>query len=309
MRYEAVSEYSGAVNGIDSNITVEREGLRHSGGFVDFSAIKALRPVSHKVYIERSNTTEEIGMLGFSYDGFWEELLGAFGDRSLEALFTEENPIMKCEGEFSFSGESGRALIMLFSDSVCILPQTENARRIPLCFTENIDIDGYIMHLTLDTGEEYSVGKMGYDTKPFFERTQSAAKKIRETRKEKLAALTQKPPFEKILLLRTQSTDYLGTIVKNGRCAVELFTDEDTATYLYSFDESEDVFLKKLSHAMEAMGKKREIIFLPEEKITENPLYKMAVVRTPAVSFLRSRCTGRLVHSSRWEEKLLEFIG
>lgn len=304
-----MSEFSGAINGKNSKLTVTHEGLTYSGGYIDFSEIKALRPINHRVYIDKADETVEISMLGFAYDGFWEELSGAFANRSLEALFTEESPVMKCEGEFSFKNESGRAMIMLFPDSVCILPQTENARRIPLCFTENIDIDGYIMHLTLDTGEEYSVGKMGYDTKPFFERTQSAAKKIRETRKEKLAALTQKPPFEKILLLRTQSTDYLGTIVKNGRCAVELFTDEDTATYLYSFDESEDVFLKKLSHAMEAMGKKREIIFLPEEKITENPLYKMAVVRTPAVSFLRSRCTGRLVHSSRWEEKLLEFIG
>ena len=91
-------------------------------------------------------------------------------------------------------------------------------------------------------------------------------------------------------------------------CALELFTGEDTATYLYRFTEPAEQFLLNLREATEAMGIHREIIFLPEEKIAANPLYCMAVVRSQAVRFLRARSCGRLIHGASHAQRLEEYL-
>ncbi len=59
---------------------------------------------------------------------------------------------------------------------------------------------------------------------------------------------------------------------------------------------------------MEAMGPHREIIYWTEEQISEKPLYRMAVQRCEAASFLRDRSAGRLIHSASHAEKLREFL-
>ena len=94
-----------------------------------------------------------------------------------------------------------------------------------------------------------------------------------------------------------------------GVCALEFFTGEDAATYLYRFDEPKELFLERLREATEAMGVHREIIYLPEEKIAEKPLYRMAVARSAAVRFLRARSDGRLIHSAAHDRRLAEFLG
>ena len=56
------------------------------------------------------------------------------------------------------------------------------------------------------------------------------------------------------------------------------------------------------------MGLHREIIYLPEEKIAANPLYRMAVARSEAVRFLRARSDGRLIHNAAHAERLKEYL-
>ena len=176
-------QYAGCVSGADAELAIEREGLRLGSRFLDFADVKTLRPVNHRVQICTLSGEEiEISMLGFSFDGFWEELMTCFSDRSLEALFVEEKELMRTEGDYQTPLESGRAKIALYGDAVCILPQTMNAVRIPLCFAREIRLDGYRLTISLETGAEYTVARMGYDTKPFAERAQAASALVKKER-------------------------------------------------------------------------------------------------------------------------------
>ena len=303
-------KYRANVNACAAELRVEREGLYLGTRFLDYADVAALRPIQHRVYIDTLGGEHvEISMLGFSYDGFWEELTHAYGARSLEALFVEEEQIMLCEGEYTVPGDSGRGNIALYADSVCILPNNCFAVRVPLCFTKDICLNGYEITITMLSGTCYTVSKMGYDTKPFAERLEKAAAAVKQTREKRLAQIPLTEPFTQKGLFRTkQAEHYWNAALTETGCALEFFTDEDTATYLYRFCGARQLFLLKLQEATEAMGIHREIIYCAQEKIDENPLYRMAVARSEAVRFLRAAVDGRLIHNATHAQKLAEFL-
>ena len=303
-------KYGGQVSGRDAELSVEREGPRLGSRFVDFADVSALRPINHRVFVDTlSGEQIEISMLGFSYDGFWEELTGCFGKRSLEALFVEEEQLMLCEGEYVLPGESGRAAIALYPDAVCILPQTRSAVRIPLCYAQELRLDGYLLTIAMRSGSRYTVGRMGYDTKPFAERAENCAARVKKQRAQALAAVPLAEPFTEKGLFRTKQAEHCwNAAFGRGVCALEFFTGEDAATYLYRFSEPRVLFLAQLEEAAEAVGEHREIIYLPDAQIAEKPLYRMAVDRSPAVRFLRERSDGRLIHSAHHAERLREYL-
>ncbi len=103
-----MSRYSAAVNGADTTVLIEKEGLSWGEEFLDFADISAFHPVHHRVWIDTAEEEMEISMLGFSYEGFWKELMDAFGARSLASLFVEGSPLMVCEGEYAMEEETGR---------------------------------------------------------------------------------------------------------------------------------------------------------------------------------------------------------
>ncbi len=303
--------YSARASGIDCSVSLEREGLRIGGRFIDFADVKALTPLNHRVVVDLLDGEKtEISMLGFSYDGFWEELSRLFAERTLEALFVEGEPIMSVEGDYETALEKGRGRIDLYSDSVCILPPSCAAVRIPLCFTRQILADGYRIAFTTYGGDRYYVGRMGYDTKPFAERAQTASDRIKKERASILSGYKTTAPFSALGLFRTTTPAfYWQAAFGDGRCAVELFTDEDAATYLYRFDESNERFALTLEEALEAVGTHREIIYYSDEQLNEKPLYRMSAARCAAVRTLRAHSAGRLIHSKNHAEKLAEFLG
>ena len=303
-------KYQACVAGRDTQVSIDKEGVHLGTLFLDYANVAALREHNHRVYIDTlAGESIEISMLGFSYDGFWEELTRCFATRSLEALFVEEEQLMLCEGEYALPQDSARGIIVLYTDSVCILPQNRHAVRIALCFTEAIDLNGYTITITMLSGVQYSFGKMGYDTKPFYERLTKAAAKVKQTRQKLLEQAPLRAPFTHKGLFRTaQGEQYWNAAMRAGSCALELFTEEDTATYLYRFSEPAEQFLLNLREATEAMGIHREIIYLPEEKIAANPLYRMAVARSEAVRFLRARSDGRLIHNASHAQRLEEYL-
>ena len=300
----------------ETKISIEKEGIRYGKGSVDFSDISYIRPLNHRVYITSFNgKTAEISMLGFSFDGFWEELVALFGERTRASLFIEEEKLMDCEAEYDLPEssvaprEAGRGRLQLYSDAVCILPVSSNAIRIPLCYTESIRLDGYLLHIHMRTGEHYTVGRMGYDTQPFAERCMDRAKKVKAVREQLLGSITQLPePYTGKGLFRTaQSEEYWLSAYGENCCAIELFTNDKAATYLYRFEDRQ-LFTFRLEEAMEAVGSHREIIFLAEEELKDKPLYRMAVHRSEAVRFLRGCSAGRIIHTAAHGEKLREFL-
>lgn len=302
--------YSARALGADTELSVEREGLRVGARFVDYADVKALAPLNHRVLIDSlAGERIEVSMLGFSYDGFWQELSGAFAARTKEALFVEGAPLMSVEGDYETPYEKGRALIELYPDSVCILPPTCGAVRIPLCFTHEMRLEGYRFCLATDTGLRFAVGRMGYDTVPFADRVRESAQKIQKERASLIACLKLQPPFTHAGLFRTTTPDlYWQVGYGEGRSAVELFTNEDAATYLYKFPEPPRVFTLRLEEALEAMGPHREIIWQTDEQLASRPLYRMAAARCPAVRYLRAHTDGRLIHNSSHAERLAEYL-
>lgn len=292
-------------------ISLEREGLRLGSRFVDFADLRALIPMNHRVLLDTlAGERIEISMLGFSYDGFWEELTGLFSARNREALFLEGEPIMSVEGEYCAQTERGRGRIELYPDSVCILPPSSAAMRIPLFFTKELRQEGYVLRLIAEDGAEFTVGRMGYDTMPFAERMQKAADKTRRERAALLEKIQLQAPFRHAGLFRTTQTELSWQAAcGDGCCAVELFTGEDAATYLYRYREPKELFLRQLVRAMEAMGPHREIIWLSVEQLAAKPVYRMAVDRCPAVRYLRERSAGRIIHNQTHAQRLAEFLG
>ena len=302
--------YRGCALGSETQLSIEREGLRIGGRFVDFAEFRSLLPLNHRVVLDLlSGQRIEITMLGFSYDGFWEELSGAFNARSLEALFVEGAPLMSCEGEYQFFNGAGRGRVELYPDAVCILPPNCGAVRIPLCFTEQIVPEGYLIRLTLFDGTVYTVGRMGYDTKPFAERAIQCMARVKKERAALLAQAAPRAEFPHPGLFRTTQTELSWHAAFGpGRCAVELDTGDAAATYLYRFEEPLNVFTGRLELAMEAMGPHREIIYMTDEQLAQKPLYRMSVARCPAVSYLRAHSAGRLIHTQNHGERLKDFL-
>ena len=316
MNYKACIDISSSgLHKEDAALSIEKEGLSYGGGMIDFADVALMKPINHRVYITLSDGSQaEISMLGFSFDGFWEELVGCFAERTRDALFIEEEKLMDCEGEYNIPGssmdqrEAGRGRVQLYTDAVCVLPESSHAVRIPLCFTQDISLNGYQLLLRMRTGEEYMVGKMGYDTKPFAERVMKQAKITKQQREKLLQGVEAQEVFPEKGLFRTrQEGEYWLAAYGENCCAVELFTGEKAATYLYRFRDPQ-LFRFRLEEAMEAVGSYREIIFLPEEQLNEKPLYRMAVHRSAAVRFLRSCSAGRIIHNAAHGEKLAEFL-
>ena len=277
--------YNGRVFGANAELSVEREGIRLGARFLDYADVAELRPVNHRVYIFTIGGEQiEIAMLGFSFDGFWEELTGLYADRCLEALFVEEERIMLCEGEFEIPGASGRGKIALYPDAVCVLPANRLALRIPLCSTREIAQNGYTIRFVMASGASYYVGKMGYDTNPFAERTVKAADLTKKKRAAAMSGIPLSEPFNEKGLFRTEQTD------------------------LYRFSEPRDVFLSGLRDAMEAVGTHRELIWMSDEQIAGKPLCKMAVASSDAVCYLRQRSDGRLIHNAGHSQRLAEYL-
>lgn len=300
----------GCVNGAEAALEIGKEELRFGAGALNYADVARLTPMNHRVWIDTLDGARlEISMLGHAYDGFWEELSDAFSARSLAALFVEGAAIMACEGEYQTPQEAGRGRISLYPDAICILPQTERALRLPLCFADELVVDGYRMLVRMRSGLQYSVGRMGYDTQPFFSRAQKAMSTTKQERAALCAGLRPEGPFTHTGLFRTTQREYFWQAgFGPGCCAVELSAGEDAATYLYRFSEPQAFFAAQLEEAMEAMGPHREIIFLPEERLAEKPLYRMAVRRCPAVRFLRSCSAGRLIHSASHAARLADFL-
>ena len=316
MKYKATYEIkSRGVRAEDAEVVVGKEGLTLGNIFIDYADLDTLKPINHRVMLSLHDRTGiEISMLGFSYDGFWEELTGCFGERTLQALFVEEETIMKCEGEYNYLPEGmtdreiGRGNVILVSDAVIILPVSSHAVRIPLFYADSIDLDGYQITIRMKDGTEYKIGKFGYDTMPFFERCETNFKKTVQRRQQLLKSFTAEEPFTYTGLFRTiQDEEYWGAAFGQGKAAIELYTKNDAATYLYSFEDKER-FIRSLEMAMEAVGSHRELIFLSDEELNRKPVYRMAVHRSSAVRFLRNCSAGRLIHTKDHAEKLKKFL-
>ena len=99
----------------------------------------------------------------------------------------------------------------------------------------------------------------------------------------------------------------------DGQYAAVEFAEADAATFIYESRGDFGVFVQQLNRALEAISFKREVIRMTGEELrkSENADYYMADKRTAALQFIRSRFTGRLIHSGvgAWTGKLAQAWG
>ncbi len=93
-----------------------------------------------------------------------------------------------------------------------------------------------------------------------------------------------------------------GPGAQGGVAAVELAIpgEDAAATFFYRYSGDWEAFRGHLNHAMEAVGFRREVIWIGKEALEkpENAPYRMAIRRTAALRFLRSCFAGRAMHNS-----------
>ena len=94
-------------------------------------------------------------------------------------------------------------------------------------------------------------------------------------------------------------------LLHEGNAAVEMVTEEQTATYLYHYELADDVFEQRLRHALESVALHREVIFAD---LAQAPLYQMSVQRNYHLQYLRAHHAGRIIHTAAWEKQLRNFF-
>lgn len=329
--YECVVSHDG--ESIDSQLAITCDGIEavQGGRFrVSFADLMDMRLLNYRLCLTLRGGEAQITQLGYQTEDFFEQLWLAFAAKSRDALFVADEPLMSCEGDYAYhepeAQAHGIAKLEVHPECVCLYPHDVGARRIPLCFTETCEREGFSLTITLDTGEQYRIARLGRDTEGFFSRVDVCRKSYRAQWKEahialernlesrlgnaakRYSVLSRYASRVEVGLFRTDDEGFWIAALAPGRAAVELVTDEDTATYLYQFATSDDAFLLSIRHAMEAVKHNRRIIFLSNEEIGRVPLYRMSIDRSTHVQFLRSCNVGRVIHTKNWESRIAEFF-
>ena len=296
---------------------------------VNYADINDFRLLNYHLFLDTSSGKVEISQLGLQTEDFFEKFWQAYNARCLNALFVElqDTPLFTGEGDYAYTEQGderhGIAKISLHSDCLCILPHNNGARRIPLCFSQEPETEQFKISLKLDTGEHYQISRIGRDTETVFGKMCAARTKVvrkwkaahdelstqlSERLGERANEYQQMQALGCHMIIGLYSLDDPGfwfAGIKEGKAAVELVTNEQTATYLYTFNTSDTEFEYALRHAMESAGKHREVIFTD---LADKPLYQMTVSRSRSLRFLRAQNAGRLIHTPSWPTNLTHFL-
>lgn len=307
--------------------------LRGDGGqhaTLPFADLMDMRLLNYRLRLEMRDFEAQISHLGYHTEDFFEKLWQAYSKKSQESLFITGAFAMESEGDYAYVEPQAQrrsiAKLALYSDCLCIVPHDVGARRVALCFANPPVREGFSLTITLDTGEHYRIARLGRDTDPFFSKlTQARDRSVarwqeahRALERGLRARLGEASDAYEVLdsldarvtcgLFSADDEAFWLMAIADGRAAIELVTDEKTATYLYRFSSSQSEFEGAVRHAMEAVKKNRRIIFLDQRDLPGEPLYRMTIERSGHIRFLRSCNVGRIIHSSSWAEKVRDFF-
>lgn len=148
-------------------ILIETDSRALSLSYADIIELKLL---DYAVAVATNSDSFTLSHLGYDTEPFYEKAFAAYNAKVLESLFVSGTPLLETKGNYAYSEQgvsrSGAAVIQLYERCLVILPANLDARRIPLCFTTNIEAADYRIIYTLDNGDSYSISKIGYDFEP-----------------------------------------------------------------------------------------------------------------------------------------------
>jgi len=168
-------EYEGTYRSADAEfegkITIGENGIGIVGTFdhdvIMYADIISFDIQNHAVRIKTDAGFSLISKLGLMCDAFYQELHSAFNKKVLKALFVDSGPVLVTAGEYSYTEgdlvSSGKAAIHLYKDCICILPPSDEGRRIPLCFVKGMNADTTWLEVSMDNGDKYRFIRLGYD--------------------------------------------------------------------------------------------------------------------------------------------------
>ena len=296
---------------------------------LDYADLMDFRLPGYQLLLTTTSGEIALSQLGHDTEAFFEQLWSAYMERSKESLFASGETLYSGEGDYDFSEQGdvqhGIAKVELLPDALVLCPHDHLARRVPLCFIQDIVEENYSITLTLDTGDRYTLRRLGRDSMNVCEKIrmlrehiskqwQQAHRELNSRLEEQLGEKASS--YRHMLgcgcnisagLYRLDGDGFWFAGFKNGKAAVELVTQEQTATYLYTYDmASPQTFEQSLRHAMESVGLHREVIFT---ELADKPLYRMTVDRSYHLRFLREHNQGRAVHNAAWEKNISAFLG
>ena len=182
---------------------------------ISYADIQSIEFRDWAAHIQTDHGPVKISRMGRSGDPFYDELCAAYNKKVLAALFVGGAPLIETRGEYRIEENGrtlfGRAVLQVYDNCVCILPPGEDARRIPLCFLSDMQQVGFELTLTLDTGERYSMIRLGRDTDPF---EAHITKQLRKMRDKTSAMVRQIDPS-----LSTMQAAAIAKLVPEGAAA------------------------------------------------------------------------------------------
>lgn len=178
---------SSVING-EVRLVTQEEGLTLSTLFDSYHIFYAdmtafeMRNYTILIVTEKGNFT--IKSLGNNCQAFYDELYAAYNRKVRRALFVQGQPLFEAFGDYSYVEEEskaqGTAFIEVYTNCILLLTPDDRGRRIPLCFVNTMNKNGFTLTLGLDTGESYSFSKLGYDSEVFGECITKCLNTLRE---------------------------------------------------------------------------------------------------------------------------------
>jgi len=186
LNYQATVASSGLND--QAKLTVTDDGVNvaalFGSAFVDFTDVVAIERQGPAVVITTAADRFVINGLGNLLDGFCIELRDAFNARVRAALAVKGDAAVAAEGDFTYAEAgfqaSGQAIVEVYDDCVCLLPQDDRARRIPLAFMTGLQPAPFGCTVTLDDGSEYSFTRLGTKADAFVAGVKAKLQALRE---------------------------------------------------------------------------------------------------------------------------------
>ncbi len=196
-------EYSGQVsspliNG-EAKLSISEKGLSITALFeaalLPYATINALSLADYLITVETDSGVYQFSRLGNWAQPFYDDLLAAYNQAVLQALFIEGDALFSTRGAYQYreNGETfqGAAPVLIYENCVCVLPPTLQARRIPLCFAGGIEKGDYQLSLSLTPELHYLFSRLGHDSDSF---AIAMEKQLRALHSRTLAAVTELDP-------------------------------------------------------------------------------------------------------------------
>ncbi len=134
---------------------------------IPYGQISAFTFENYRITLETAGGIVVFTRMGQAAEWLYDKLCQAYNEAVLRAQLAEGQHQFEAAGRFVLEEPAGRreeqGVVRLYPDCLCLLPPSENARRIPLCFITAMEKGDFSRTLRLSSGESYTLSHMGQE--------------------------------------------------------------------------------------------------------------------------------------------------